>query len=883
MRAMAEVSVDERHEYYLLYQGCIEHLKAQYSPSSLTCEVTEELSDIRRLSNLPLPFGILVNLLADRYPRPDSSRIPSEGLSVTSNRSSVIDFILAGALAAAKTVPCHITCALKDLEEVVPESDLYQAFFLDVISFLWRCECYRRTSVTEWSPMPWSRASLQELSASRPIPELPQYETPILGQDDLTDEDKPIVRIGQFLLGCPGDIPWFEAQHDGYPFCSALSSYTKIRQHGFMHSLHDDAALWVSAMTFGLLEAFMRARIPEELLLDDDDTRSILSGTRILRFIIHWTDHMINQLHCPEEDPRHLEHGREVARLLHRALGALDEEIWQNASIFCRAGVPPSEATDMVCAVALTVAPLCVAALLVWYMLPEIGHLIKELNDTTRNFYAAVLGSSEQRMRRAGWCPNFISHGFMSALGGITIASNVVRLPPYFRKDPDEHRNCVESACVLYTITDTEAYVPQHVDPSCRCDHIMPPFDDVVRLLSEWVVPAVVYDGTRLHVRPADDNTYVAMSHIAALVRQIMPDSDGAFWMDSLCVPDMKDSRQRAIKLMANTYRDAAKVLVVDACIRSQCSLAKSWEENLLRIATSGWVRRVWTLQEGMLARELYFEFADAPLDVEEELGLKSSTRARGNGPSTPAHDSFQSLSTRQMCRSHVPLLAQRAHDLARSESGHTYTLENVVRLLKLRTTSKAEDEIIAISGLLPSLDVGRLLAITGPDAAALRMKDFLLQLRGVPRLLVVLRSPRLDLPGFRWAPSSFAQATEGVSSRYGVAVCTEDGLVGRFLLAAFEQPVVATTENDRPPGYNFYYIRLTHPASDSTYVLTVYVDTVIPFDALLFLSDLSSNIAAGWGCAAVRWTRAGHTPAEKEGTPLKLPFAPNATIPLIV
>ncbi|KAI0751791.1 hypothetical protein C8Q80DRAFT_1159325 [Daedaleopsis nitida] len=886
-----EVSVDERHEHYLLYQACIKHLKAQYSPSSLTCHLTEELSDIQQLPNLPLSFGILVNLLADRYPRPDLSSIPPEGLGVTFNCSSVIDFVLSGVLAVTVTIKHHITCRIATLEDV-PESDLYQSFFLDVITGLWGYECYLRRNVAKWSPMPWSRASLQELSASKLIPEPSQYRTPTLSQDDLADEDEPLVRMVRIEFGCPADIPWFGAPHDGYPFCSTLSSYTKIRQDGSMHSLRDDAALWVSAMTFGLLEAVMRARIPEELLLvttiDDDDTRSMLSGTRILRFITHWTHHMIHHLHGRKDEPGHLEHGREVARLLHRALGALDEEEWQNASIFYRAGFRTTEVTDMVCSVALTVAPLCAAAHFVWDMLPEMGHLFEELDDKLRNFHIAIIGSCERRMHRTGWCPNAVSQPFMATLSGIPIVSNIVQLPPYVRKDPDEHRNCVQSACVLYTITDTDAYVPQHVDPTCSCEYTRPPFEDVVRLLSQGVVPAVVYDGTRLHVQPAEDDTYVAISHvwadgmgsttevglptcqvarIAALVRQINPESDGAFWMDSLCVPDVKDLRKRAIKLMANTYRDAAKVLVIDACIRAQCSLAKSWEENLFRIAMSGWVRRVWTLQEGMLARELYFEFADGPLDVEKGLGLKPSSRERGNVHSTPATDSLQWVSPRRLCRSHVPLLAQRAHDLV-CKSVHTLSLDDVIKLLRLRSTTKAEDEIIAISGLLPSLDVGRLLAITGPEAAALRMKECLLQLREVSRRLVMHIVPRLDLPGFRWAPSSFAKAIEGALAKHRAAICTEDGLAGNFLLAAFDKPVFATME-DRLSSGDSFRILLTHPASDSTYMLRVYMDThTTPFDALLFLDkDLSASKAM---CAAVRCrTRAGvGATEEKECTP---------------
>lgn len=142
----------------------------------------------------------------------------------------------------------------------------------------------------------------------------------------------------------------------------------------------------------------------------------------------------------------------------------------------------------------------------------------------------------------------------------------------------------------------------------------------------------MLYDGRNLTVRDADDGPFVAISHvwadglgvgstaevglvptcqvarIANLARLLVP--DGAVWIDSLCVSDSKALRNRAIGLMAATYRQAERVLVLDATIW-QLAIKTPPKELILRLALSPWMHRVWTLPEGLLAREIHFECVD--------------------------------------------------------------------------------------------------------------------------------------------------------------------------------------------------------------------------------------------------------------------------------
>ncbi|CDO76767.1 hypothetical protein BN946_scf185028.g18 [Trametes cinnabarina] len=168
----------------------------------------------------------------------------------------------------------------------------------------------------------------------------------------------------------------------------------------------------------------------------------------------------------------------------------------------------------------------------------------------------------------------------------------MLRLLPYTKHSREEHGHCGYHFCALETITDLDVYRPRHVEPSCECQNVIPDLDAVLRLLRQGVVPTILYDGAVLHVLPSGERPYVAISHvwsqcmgsttesglptcllqrIAGLAHHLLPEHGGAFWMDSLCVPEAHDERMRAIMRMSDTYRNAAKALIVDDSRQWQC------------------------------------------------------------------------------------------------------------------------------------------------------------------------------------------------------------------------------------------------------------------------------------------------------------------------
>jgi len=92
--------------------------------------------------------------------------------------------------------------------------------------------------------------------------------------------------------------------------------------------------------------------------------------------------------------------------------------------------------------------------------------------------------------------------------------------------------------------------------------------------------------------------------------------------MDTLCIPvhpSAKAYRKKAIQLLGKTFNEATAALVLDRELEMEDSTTATFFELGLRILCSGWAKRLWTLQEALLASEahgsdkLYFQMHDGP------------------------------------------------------------------------------------------------------------------------------------------------------------------------------------------------------------------------------------------------------------------------------
>jgi hypothetical protein len=176
---------------------------------------------------------------------------------------------------------------------------------------------------------------------------------------------------------------------------------------------------------------------------------------------------------------------------------------------------------------------------------------------------------------------------------------------------------------------------------------------------------------------------------------------------------------------------------------------------------------RVWTFQEAVLAKQLYFKMNDAfcPLKF-------SATDFELTGP-------IQIPPPRDLMRDIYMFLRAEVQNL--NFAINPINISYVAKELRWRQTSKRSDELLAVSALL-RLDVGRILDAPNEEN---RMARFLTMVKILPSNILFREVPtRLSIDGFRWAGRSFLSKDPrrlfADLDTHGV-ICTRLGLFGAY------------------------------------------------------------------------------------------------------
>lgn len=415
-----------------------------------------------------------------------------------------------------------------------------------------------------------------------------------------------------------------------------------------------------------------------------------------------------------------------------------------------------------------------------------------------------------ERLINLGWCPFTIDILRKTTNNSVLSWIDAAQ----FKREPNRHLECDPSQCRLYQI-DAATYKTKHVSEDCKCEFQNPNLEVIEFALSRGKIPAItVIDDSelRLDVTTFDSakrGSYLAFSHVwadglgsvsekglpscqirrlAKIASSMLRHDHPCFWIDSLCVPERKDLRKKAIILMAKTYASAAAVIVLDKDIQN-ISIRSPSEEVFLTIFGSGWMGRLWTYQEAALARKLVFQMKEGRYELDPNQ-LPSAT---------------------------VPLttiwihLARQLEKLTTKPKDQTPLISFAQTTLRWRSTTKSEDETLAIAGIL-GIDASVLLQYDGEERKAVFWK----LLKSVPKGVIHLPGLKLRLNGFRWAPRTLLyQHLDGSNTmiwfKDGVAQCTDHGLVGNFealilskhYAAKPEQPIYLHEEE----SYSIYQI----------------------------------------------------------------------------
>lgn len=404
------------------------------------------------------------------------------------------------------------------------------------------------------------------------------------------------------------------------------------------------------------------------------------------------------------------------------------------------------------------------------------------------------------RLRAKGWCPSRIySLYFGVGLGAMVYISQLD--PPPARKPHNMIRirsagestgqhslrdtpQTAEKLCSPHYCASVQmnegTYETMHVQGCNGCDYMGADPSEILRILQNGSVPLIVSidpdvetdwpeDILLVESGATTEYHYVAISHVwsdglgnprenalprcqirrlSRLIRSL-PGAESdlvLFWIDTICCPPdstgQAEAQGLAIDMMARTYHDARAVLVLDEwlCMTKTSRMRDS--ELLLRIIASNWNSRLWTLQEGALARKLIFQFADQAYDM--RTGWDRFTN--------------QGLHTCMERLILEPTINDKAGDLLDfrgSETSMPEKLHSLVSSLQFRSTSVAPDEAICISNLL-GIDLKKVME-GSPET---RMERLWRLVHEVPPDFAWRNWPRLDADGIRWAPKSMLRSS---------------------------------------------------------------------------------------------------------------------------
>jgi len=576
------------------------------------------------------------------------------------------------------------------------------------------------------------------------------------------------------------DPEWLGYPHDGYDLVS-LREYLEIRpkKKSSMKSL---AASYQSMLTFGLLEAVIEAPIAEDVLVHRDHSgKPVMTMSHLVNVMRTWLSRI-------EQTPAQrleswFERARANLRLAHSIMMSLTSTNFRPFELLGNA--MPS----MVCFIAIIAETLVNAH----------ARMALGLRTPTEGFSWSMIWTPPLRkilqgeLHAGGWCLYTIEYLISTtSVSSLRYACNQGSLD-----DGKNHSECTPQHCAAYDI-DTMKYVTKH-HSRCEsatetqeklCEWCRPVLEKVIGYIENGQIPVFTLGSSGLEVHKSTDIPYIALSHVWAdglgstsedglptcqlqqlstLVSTLRPNA--AFWIDSICVPKAELARKRAIGMMARTYRDAEAVLVLDSGLQ----LMKSTESvgaKLLAVLTSGWMRRLWTLQEGVLAKQLYIQFAD----THKALG-----------------DLIPPINNMLLQPYQTDLAAELFRLMKRSGYG-TYTIGDVARSLRWRDTTRATDETLAVASLL-GIQILPFLDLPGEKRMILLFKE----LHTFPKNIIFLLGSKLDIPGSRWIPVSLMAARNGskggmeLASQGADATYTPEGLQATYYALSFPEITIKT------------------------------------------------------------------------------------------
>ncbi len=364
---------------------------------------------------------------------------------------------------------------------------------------------------------------------------------------------------------------------------------------------------------------------------------------------------------------------------------------------------------------------------------------------------------------------------------------------------------------------------PREEQPDCN-DYETVDGSCLARIIEEGNIPLFRYENQKLQVlemKPSFNIPYSIFSHVwvdgfggpedqnqlskcaLTLFSRLVDDVNrmrsgnvkvkGAFWIDTLAIPKGRlfhTQRQLAIRNMHNIYVHARYMIVLD---KSLMGVAKGpgYSTPAMKITMSRWMTRMWTLQEAILSKHIYFAFKDQlyAMDHLEDLYFEEADSLHNCLP-TASQMYYHGVLGEKRNKVHTQFLSdERWHPKAKF-------IASVWKVAQWRTTSHLHHETLSLATItnlstelyaMPSRHDEQ--SQLYKDDCNGRMLHFVSQLLAispcpVPPGMIFLPGPKLQEKGYRWAPRSWLSSHKtdppdplGVKNHEGARFIEHQGL----------------------------------------------------------------------------------------------------------
>ena len=411
----------------------------------------------------------------------------------------------------------------------------------------------------------------------------------------------------------------------------------------------------------------------------------------------------------------------------------------------------------------------------------------------------------DELLQEKHWCPHAIHYLFLlfryNSIG-LWYISKLSDIPP---SDAQTHQGC-KSAVNCTSIAPDLPKVPH--SPKCRredrinCKRVGPKQDALLEAIRSGKTPLLKYEAgaqpdervSVIEMEPSLDLEYVMFSHMYSddvgkprlneseerIVMQecvfswfsnifediSQHDSPQPFWIDSICIPNGKDEKTQELRTMAmqemhSLYTHADYTVVLDS------GLLKAQKEEHITMAVKmivcKWMSRLWTLQEAVLSRNLYFKLEDClqPL-TELDKELERYDRLKPSCVPSTVRAFYHNMLGDDRAEIHK-------HESPEWKLSPTF-VGRVLKAARWRKTAYPEQETLALATLLklPTADFSVSLPKGSNEIREAeldrRMQILLDHLSrtdpcAIPPGIIFLPGERLTGDGYRWAPRTWMQA----------------------------------------------------------------------------------------------------------------------------